>query len=106
MPPACAQPEQHARALQKSKQINPQFYGLRWLSLLLSQEFDLPDLVPPARPGAPCHVAVAQMLSVAFCAQLRLWDSLFAVEDPTQFLLQFCCVMLMCALLASAPRPC
>jgi len=54
----------------KSKQINPQFYGLRWLSLLLSQEFDLPDL-------------------------LRLWDSLFSVEDPTQFLLQFCCVMLM-----------
>jgi hypothetical protein len=31
--------------VQRAKDINPQFYGLRWLSLLLSQEFDLPDVV-------------------------------------------------------------
>ena len=54
----------------KEKDINPQFYGLRWLSLLLSQEFDLPDLI-------------------------RLWDSFFSAEKPTQFLLVFCCAMLM-----------
>jgi len=60
----------HLWADLRQKQINPQFYGLRWLSLLLSQEFDLPDLV-------------------------RLWDSLFAAEEPTAFLLQFCVIMLM-----------
>ncbi|KNC52648.1 RabGAP/TBC protein [Thecamonas trahens ATCC 50062] len=38
--------------------LNPQFYAFRWLTLLLSQEFDFPDV-------------------------LRLWDSLFA--DPLRF---------------------
>mmetsp|Transcript_6766 Transcript_6766/g.11814 ORF Transcript_6766/g.11814 Transcript_6766/m.11814 type:complete len:319 (-) Transcript_6766:63-1019(-) len=39
----------------ESKGLSPQFYSFRWITLLLSQEFELPDL-------------------------LRLWDSLFA--DP------------------------
>ena len=26
---------------------------------------------------------------------VRLWDSFFAAEDPAEFLLQFCCAMLM-----------
>jgi len=55
--------------------LNPQFYSLRWLSLLVSQEFSLPDT-------------------------LRLWDSLLAArgKDGTgsmEFVYYFCCAMLV-----------
>ena len=45
--------------------MNPQFYSFRWLTLLLSQEFDLPDVI-------------------------RLWDCLFADTNRFEFLL-YCC---------------
>lgn len=49
--------------------MNPQFYSFRWLTLLLSQEFDLPEV-------------------------LRLWDALFS--DPQRFdFLNFCCVSML-----------
>jgi len=55
----------------EEKNLNPQYYSFRWLTLLLSQEFDLPDV-------------------------LRLWDSLFADSFRFQFLLYVCTAMLIC----------
>jgi hypothetical protein len=52
------------------KKLNPQFYVFRWITLLLSQEFKLPDV-------------------------LRLWDTLFSDPDRFQFLLYVCVAMLM-----------
>jgi hypothetical protein len=49
---------------------DPRYYSFRWLTLLLSQEFELPDV-------------------------LRLWDSLFADENRFEFLHYFCCAMLV-----------
>eukprot|EP00455_Lapot_gusevi_P014666 TRINITY_DN17354_c0_g1_i5.p1 TRINITY_DN17354_c0_g1~~TRINITY_DN17354_c0_g1_i5.p1 ORF type:complete len:211 (-),score=40.57 TRINITY_DN17354_c0_g1_i5:88-648(-) len=49
--------------------VDPRFYSLRWLALLLSQEFELPDV-------------------------LRLWDSLFSDVSRFQFL-DFCCVAML-----------
>lgn len=58
---------QHLTALQ----IDPRFYAFRWLTLLLSQEFELPEV-------------------------LRLWDSLFADERRFQFLNYVCVAMIKC----------
>jgi len=52
------------------KQLSPEFYTFRWLTLLLSQEFELPDV-------------------------LRLWDSLFSDEDRFHHLLYICVAMLV-----------
>lgn len=52
------------------KQIAPQYFGLRWMSLLMSQEFALPDV-------------------------LRLWDSLFADPDRFAYFHYFCCAMVL-----------
>ncbi|XP_054156693.1 TBC1 domain family member 13-like [Oppia nitens] len=49
--------------------IKPHYYAFRWLTLLLSQEFPLPDV-------------------------LRLWDFLFSDEKRFNFLLQTCCAMI------------
>eukprot|EP01117_Protostelium_nocturnum_P010817 TRINITY_DN3900_c0_g1_i1.p1 TRINITY_DN3900_c0_g1~~TRINITY_DN3900_c0_g1_i1.p1 ORF type:complete len:400 (+),score=59.88 TRINITY_DN3900_c0_g1_i1:385-1584(+) len=54
----------------EEKKLNPQFYSFRWLTLLLSQEFELPDV-------------------------LRVWDSLFADPQRFEFLLNVCCAMLV-----------
>lgn len=51
-------------------QLHPQYYSFRWLTLLLSQEFPLPDV-------------------------LRIWDSIFAEEDKFSFLLYICCAMIV-----------
>lgn len=50
--------------------LKPHFYSFRWLTLLLSQEFPLPDVI-------------------------RIWDSLFADEKRFDFLLHVCCAMLL-----------
>lgn len=55
----------------EDKKMNPQFYSFRWLTLLLSQEFELPEV-------------------------LRLWDSLFADPERFNFFYCFCCAMLIC----------
>ncbi|GAQ80933.1 GTPase-activating protein [Klebsormidium nitens] len=53
-------------------QINPQFYAFRWITLLLTQEFDFPDC-------------------------LRLWDTLLSNKDgPLEILLRLCCAMVIC----------
>lgn len=56
------------------KNLDPRFYALRWLSLLFSQEFNLPDV-------------------------LRLWDSLFGDEKRANgcgdFLLFFACALVI-----------
>jgi len=54
----------------EKKHIKPQFFAFRWITLLLSQEFNLPDVI-------------------------RLWDSLFADPDRFDFLIQVCCAMLI-----------
>ena len=55
----------------EAEKVNPQFYSFRWITLLLSQEFELPEV-------------------------LRLWDSLFADPNRFEFLLYCCCSMLVC----------
>jgi hypothetical protein len=53
------------------QKLKPEFYAFRWLTLLLSQEFQLPDV-------------------------LRMWDSLFADQESNfEFLLYICCAMVM-----------
>ncbi|CAG0883784.1 unnamed protein product [Cyprideis torosa] len=52
------------------QELKPQFYSFRWLTLLLSQEFSLPDVI-------------------------RIWDSLFADEARFQFLIDVCLAMLI-----------
>lgn len=54
----------------KDQHIYPQYYSFRWLTLLLSQEFELPDVV-------------------------RLWDSIFADPKRYDFLVQICCAMIV-----------
>jgi len=54
----------------ENKQLNPQFYSFRWLTLLLSQEFELPEV-------------------------LRLWDTLFSDKDRFRHLLYICVSMLV-----------
>lgn len=53
-----------------SQMIKPYYYAFRWITLLLSQEFPLPEV-------------------------LRLWDFLFSDDNRFSFLLQICCAMLM-----------
>ncbi|KAG8554954.1 hypothetical protein GDO81_003939 [Engystomops pustulosus] len=54
----------------QEQNIKPQFFAFRWLTLLLSQEFVLPDVI-------------------------RIWDSLFADENRFDFLLKVSCAMLI-----------
>lgn len=54
----------------KEQELHPQYYSFRWLTLLLSQEFPLPDV-------------------------LRIWDSLFADKNRFDFLTYICCAMIM-----------
>ncbi|BBN06097.1 TBC1 domain family member 13 [Marchantia polymorpha subsp. ruderalis] len=60
------------RHLEVTSKVNPQFYAFRWITLLLTQEFDFLDC-------------------------LRLWDSLLSNPDgPLEILLRVCCAMLLC----------
>ncbi|KAF6034205.1 TBC1D13 [Bugula neritina] len=52
-----------------SQHIKPEFFAFRWITLLLSQEFELPDV-------------------------LRLWDSLFSDSQRFGFLVDVCCAMI------------
>ncbi|XP_069775238.1 TBC1 domain family member 13 [Narcine bancroftii] len=54
----------------QEQNIKPQFFAFRWLTLLLSQEFLLPDVI-------------------------RIWDSLFSDIDRFDFLILVCCAMLI-----------
>lgn len=54
----------------KDQELYPQYYSFRWLTLILSQEFPLPDVV-------------------------RIWDSVFADEHRFDFLVRICCAMIM-----------
>ncbi|XP_061427830.1 LOW QUALITY PROTEIN: TBC1 domain family member 13 [Lethenteron reissneri] len=54
----------------QEQNIKPQFFAFRWLTLLLSQEFLLPDV-------------------------LRIWDSLFSDTRRFDFLILVCSAMLM-----------
>lgn len=55
---------------QEEQNIKPQYFTFRWLTLLLSQEFLLPDVI-------------------------RIWDTLFSDQDRFHFLILVCCAMLM-----------
>lgn len=66
----CRAPRPMPLSPQQEQNIKPQFFAFRWLTLLLSQEFLLPDVI-------------------------RIWDSLFADDNRFDFLLLVCCAMLM-----------
>lgn len=53
-----------------AQDIKPQYFAFRWLSLMLSQEFALPDV-------------------------LRLWDSLLSDESRRDFLIDICTAMIL-----------
>lgn len=55
---------------QNDKQLEPEFYSFRWITLLMSQEFKLPEVI-------------------------QLWDFLFADPNRFEFLNYFCCAMLV-----------
>jgi len=50
--------------------LDPAFYGLRWLTTILSREFNLADTI-------------------------RLWDTLFADTNRNEFLSYVCCTMII-----------
>ncbi|XP_022833127.1 TBC1 domain family member 13 isoform X1 [Spodoptera litura] len=52
------------------QELRPQYYSFRWLTLLLSQEFSLPDVE-------------------------RIWDSMFADGKRFDFLIHICCAMIL-----------
>ncbi|CAH0716547.1 unnamed protein product, partial [Brenthis ino] len=54
----------------EKQELRPQYYSFRWLTLLLSQEFSLPDVE-------------------------RIWDSLFADPQRFTFLIYVCCAMIL-----------
>ncbi|XP_028071476.1 TBC domain-containing protein C1952.17c-like isoform X1 [Camellia sinensis] len=58
--------------LEYTTKVNPQFYGFRWITLLLTQEFDLHSV-------------------------MRIWDTLLSNPFGVQeMLLRVCCAMLLC----------
>lgn len=56
----------------RMQNVNPQFYSLRWLMLMLTQEFLLVDV-------------------------LRLWDSFLCVPDRHEFMNYCCLALLLCS---------
>ncbi|KAI3459680.1 hypothetical protein Pfo_016343 [Paulownia fortunei] len=59
------------RHLEMTTKVNPQFYAFRWITLLLTQEFNFAD-------------------------SLLIWDTLLSDPDgPQETLLQICCAMLI-----------
>ncbi|KAK3002074.1 hypothetical protein RJ639_020538 [Escallonia herrerae] len=67
-----ANDEELWRHLEFTTKVNPQFYAFRWITLLLTQEFD-------------------------FHSILRIWDSLLSNPFGVQeMLLRVCCAMLLC----------
>lgn len=52
------------------QEIHSQYFSFRWITLLLSQEFSLPDVV-------------------------RIWDALFADANRFEFLIKICCCMIV-----------
>ncbi|XP_042489392.1 TBC domain-containing protein C1952.17c-like isoform X2 [Macadamia integrifolia] len=67
-----ANSEELWRHLEISNKVNPQFYAFRWITLLLTQEFN-------------------------FNSILRIWDSLLSNPFGVQeMLLRVCCAMLLC----------
>lgn len=56
--------------LLEKQELKPQYYSFRWLTLLLSQEFSLPDVE-------------------------RIWDSIFADSDRFEFFIYICCAMIL-----------
>ncbi|XP_013409709.2 TBC1 domain family member 13-like, partial [Lingula anatina] len=62
--------DQRLHAQLRDQDLKPQFFAFRWITLLLSQEFSLPDVI-------------------------RLWDSLFADGKRFEFLLYIGCAMLI-----------
>ncbi|XP_071820466.1 TBC1 domain family member 13-like [Apostichopus japonicus] len=54
----------------KEQGLEPEFFSFRWFTLLLTQEFPLPDVI-------------------------RIWDTLLADDNGTEMLLHICCAMLL-----------
>ncbi|XP_061372983.1 uncharacterized protein LOC133315393 isoform X2 [Gastrolobium bilobum] len=58
------------RHLEVTSKVNPQFYAFRWITLLLTQEFNFAD-------------------------SLHIWDTLLGDPEGPQTLLRVCCAMLI-----------
>uniref|UniRef100_A0A0E0CBV3 Rab-GAP TBC domain-containing protein n=1 Tax=Oryza meridionalis TaxID=40149 RepID=A0A0E0CBV3_9ORYZ len=59
------------RHLEITTEVNPQFYAFRWITLLLTQEFNFADII-------------------------HIWDTLLSDPDgPQETLLRICCAMLI-----------
>nr|GEX99797.1 hypothetical protein [Tanacetum cinerariifolium] len=59
------------RHLELTTKVNPQFYAFRWITLLLTQEFNFADI-------------------------FHIWDTLLSdPEGPQETLLRVCCAMLI-----------
>ncbi|XP_064457412.1 TBC1 domain family member 13-like isoform X2 [Ornithodoros turicata] len=54
----------------QTQEVRPQYYSFRWITLLLSQEFPLPDVI-------------------------RIWDSLLSDSNRFSFLIFICCAMIV-----------
>lgn len=54
----------------EKQNLKPEFFAFRWLSLLLSQEFQLPDVI-------------------------SLWDGFFAEKNLFDLLMHACCAMII-----------
>eukprot|EP01041_Mallomonas_annulata_P005741 gene5741-11610_t len=57
-------------SVMRNQGLDPTFFSLRWMTTLMSREFDLPDTI-------------------------RLWDALFADTDRTEFMCYLCCAMVI-----------
>ncbi|XP_037081274.1 TBC1 domain family member 13-like [Pollicipes pollicipes] len=64
------QHDPHLAVRLRVQELRPQYFAFRWMTLLLSQEFTLPDVI-------------------------RIWDSLFADEKRFNFLTEVCCAMMV-----------
>ena len=79
------------------KGVEPQFFGFRWITLLLSQEFLLPGEQLHHSDVISNYITVmSSVIANSLWAELmRIWDSLFADVNRFDFLLYMCCSMIV-----------
>jgi len=91
-------------ASQRRKELHPQFYSFRWLSLLVWHllrawkyyTYHVWLTMPLRCDSNPCHYQMSQELQLP--ELIRLWDSLLADDRRFEFLGYFCCAMLLYAI--------
>ena len=80
--------------MQQKVGMDPTFFGFRWITLLLSQEFLLPGLFVSV--CYKLYSVVNTLTTVCHIPEvIRIWDSLFADENRFDFLIFLCAAMIM-----------